>query len=409
MIIKSPRNTYDIVIVGGGMVGGTFAVTLSETLKDKGLKILVVEANAPLTRKQSEVGFDSRSTALSFGSKKILNDSSIWLEVGKKAEPIRNIIVSDKGRFGTTKISSEEQNLEALGFVVENKDLVLTLSNRLSASRTIDYFTEAKISSVSPRANGMNFEISTDESSWTVSSALLVLAEGGRSSVCEKLGIARTHQDYKQHAIVSNVAFENGHAGNAFERFTDTGPLAVLPLRKFKTENRCSVVWSVNSHESDHILTLNQEALRKKLQDSFGHRLGRIVKVGKLDCFPLRLSVAREQIRPGMVLLGNVAHTLHPVAGQGMNLALRDMEALVKSIGKGIEEGSGCGDMCVLQRYIEKQAEDHYEIITLTDRLVSLFSSSAPTNVMARKFGLLSLELFPPLRKTFARKAMGLV
>ena len=145
------------------------------------------------------------------------------------------------------------------------------------------------------------------------------------------------------------------------------------------------------------------------MQDSFGHRLGRIVKVGKLDCFPLRLSVAREQIRPGMVLLGNVAHTLHPVAGQGMNLALRDMEALVKSIGKGIEEGSGCGDMCVLQRYIEKQAEDHYEIITLTDRLVSLFSSSAPTNVMARKFGLLSLDLFPSLRKTFARKAMGLV
>ena len=408
MIIESPRNNYDIVIAGGGMVGATFAVTLSEILKDNNLKILVVEANVPLTREQSEVGFDSRSTALSYGSIKILSDSSIWLEVSEKAEPIRNIIISDKGRFGTTKISNMEHNLEALGFVVENRDLVLALNNRMCASHAIDYFSPGKISSVLPRANGMNFEISNDESCWTVSSALLVLADGGNSSISGKLGITRSHQDYKQHAIVSNVVFEKNHEGNAFERFTDTGPLAVLPLRNFKTENRCSVVWSVDSNESDHILGLNQEALRSKLQDSFGYRLGRIIKVGKLDYFPLRLSVAREQIRPGIALLGNVAHTIHPVAGQGMNLALRDIEALVRSIEKGLEEGCGCGDMRVLQRYIEKQADDHYEIITFTDKLVSLFSSNAVTEVVARKFGLLSLEFFPSLRKTFAKKAMGL-
>ena len=148
--------------------------------------------------------------------------------------------------------------------------------------------------------------------------------------------------------------------------------------------------------------------MQKKLQDSFGHRLGKIVKIGKLDCFPLRLSVAREQVRPGIALLGNVAHTLHPVAGQGMNLALRDMEALVRSIEEGLQEGSNFGEMRVLQRYLEKQIDDHYQIITLTDKLVSLFSSNAPTKVMTRKFGLLSLELFPSLRKTFAMKAMGL-
>ena len=408
MIIKSPQNNYDITIVGGGMVGASFAVTVSETLKDSSLKILVVEAAVPLSIDQSGSSFDSRSTALSFGSKQILSESSIWLEIGEKAEPIREIIVSDKGRFGTTRISSKEQNLEALGFVVENKDLVLTLNNRLSASHLIDYLTQAKITSVTPRASGVSFEISSDESSWSVSSALLVLADGGRSSVCENLGIVRSHQDYNQHAIVTNVAFEKAHAGKAFERFTDTGPLAVLPLRKFKDENRCSVVWSVNSYESDHILGLNQEAMQKTLQDSFGHRLGKIVKVGKLDCFPLRLSVAREQVRPGIALLGNVAHTLHPVAGQGMNLALRDMEALVRSIGEGLQEGSNCGEMRVLQRYLEKQIDDHYQIITLTDKLVSLFSSNAPTKVMARKFGLLSLELFPSLKKTFAMKAMGL-
>ena len=408
MIINSPSNSYDIVIVGGGMVGASFAVTLSETLKDANLKILVVEANAPSTKEHSKMGFDSRSTALSFGSRKILSNSSIWQEIGEKAEPIRNILVSDKGRFGTTKISSKEQKLEALGFVVENRDLVLTLNNRLEASDSIEYFTQARISSAIPQANGMKLEIDNDASNWIVSSALLVLADGGRSSICEKLGIARSHQDYKQHAIVSNVVFEQGHEGRAFERFTDNGPLAVLPLRKFKNENRCSVVWSVNFHESSNILGLNQEALREKLQDSFGYRLGRVVKIGKLDCFPLKLSVAREQVRPGVALLGNVAHTLHPVAGQGMNLALRDMEALVKSIDKGLQEGSSCGDMRVLENYLGKQADDHHETITFTDKLVSLFSSNTATDVLARKFGLLSLELFPSLRKTFAKKAMGL-
>ena len=390
------------------MVGATFAITLSETSSKANLTILVVEATAPSSKDSTDSNFDSRSTALSFGSKEILSESSIWLDVCKNAEAIRSINVSDKGRLGTTTISSEEQHVEALGFVIENKDLGLALQNRLTASTKIHLLVSAKILGVSSRANGINLKIGSGESTWTVASTLLVLADGGRSPVCKELGISTINHAYNQHAIVSNVAFEKAHEGVAFERFTDTGPLAVLPLRKFETENRCSIVWSVNPDESDEILDSDETALRKRLQNSFGYRLGEITRIGRLGCFPLSQSLAREQIRPGLVLLGNVAHTLHPVAGQGMNLALRDMQSLIRSIEKGFIDGIDCGDMRVLQRYMDRQSDDQYQVITFTDKLVSLFSSNAPSEVMVRKFGLLSLEFFPYLKKTFARKAMGL-
>ena len=390
------------------MVGATFAITLSETSSKSDLTILVVEATSPLAKDSTECNFDSRSTALSFGSKEILSESSIWLDVSKNAEAIRSINVSDKGRLGTTTISSEEQQVEALGFVIENKDLGLTLQNRLTASNSIHFLVSATILGVSSRANGMNLRVGSGESTWTVVSTLLVLADGGRSPVCRELGISTNNYAYNQHAIVANVAFEKAHEGVAFERFTDTGPLAVLPLRKFETENRCSIVWSVNPDESDEILNSDETALRKRLQNSFGYRLGEITRIGRLGCFPLSQSLAREQIRPGLVLLGNVAHTLHPVAGQGMNLALRDMQSLIMSIETGFSDGIDCGDMRVLQRYMDRQSDDQYRVITFTDKLVSLFSSNVPSEVLVRKFGLLSLELFPYLRKTLAKKAMGL-
>ena len=408
MIVKSPENSYDIVIAGGGMVGATFAISLSKALKKAGLKILVVEAFEPSTVDPNAASFDSRSTALSFGSKEILNDSSIWVELSNKAEPIREIVISDKGRFGTARITCKEQNLEALGYVVENKDLGLILNNRLTRSESIHYFTPATIRDAAPRKSGMNLKISNGSDSHLVRSNLLVLADGGKSPICDQLGIVRARQNYNQHAIVCNVAFEKAHRGTAFERFTETGPLAVLPLRNFKNENRCSVVWSVNEQESDKFLKPNQEALLRELQGQFGQRLGRIKKLGEPHCFPLGLSIAKEQIRPSIVLLGNVAHTLHPVAGQGMNLALRDMEALVKSIEKGIKEGSNCGEMRVLQRYLENQSADQHQVITFTDNLVKLFSSNSMSKVMTRKLGLLSLELFPGLKKSFAKQAMGI-
>ena len=348
------------------MVGATFAVTMSETTSKSNLTILVVEATSTSTKDSTESNFDSRSTALSFGSKEILGKSSIWLDLCKNAEAIRSINVSDKGRVGTTTISSEEQNVEALGFVIENEDLRLTLQNRLTASPKIHFLVSANILGVTPKASGMSLRVGSGESDWIVTSSLLVLADGGRSSVCRDLGISNINHAYNQHAIVSNVAFEKAHEGVAFERFTDTGPLAVLPLRKFKTENRCSVVWSVNPDESDEILDLEEAELRKRLQNSFGYRLGEITRIGRLACFPLNQSLAREQIRPGLVLLGNVAHTLHPVAGQGMNLALRDMQSLIASIEKGFKDGMGCGDMRVLQSYLERQSDDQYQVITFT-------------------------------------------
>ena len=193
------------------MVGATFAVTMSETTSKSNLTILVVEATSTSAKVSTDSNFDSRSTALSFGSKEILGESSIWLDLCKNAEAIRSINVSDKGRLGTTTISSEEQNVEALGFVIENKDLGLTLQNRLTASTKVHFLVSANIKSVNPRADGMSLRVGSGECDWIVTSTLLVLADGGRSPVCSDLGISAVNHAYNQSAIVSNVAFEKAH------------------------------------------------------------------------------------------------------------------------------------------------------------------------------------------------------
>jgi 2-polyprenyl-6-methoxyphenol hydroxylase and related FAD-dependent oxidoreductases len=228
MIINTPQNNYDIVIVGGGMVGATFAVTMSETTSKSNLTILVVEATSTSTKDSTESNFDSRSTALSFGSKEILGESSIWLDLCKNAEAIRSINVSDKGRLGTTTISSEEQNVEALGFVIENEDLRLTLQNRLTASPKIHFLISANILGVTPKASGMSLRVGSGESDWIVTSSLLVLADGGRSSVCRDLGISNINSRLQPACYSLHVAFEKAQEGVAFKRFTDTGPLTVI-------------------------------------------------------------------------------------------------------------------------------------------------------------------------------------
>ena len=187
------------------------------------------------------------------------------------------------------------------------------------------------------------------------------------------------------------------------------GPLAVLPLRKFNGENRCSLVWTVSAEESAEYMKFDDDEFIAKLQNSFGNRLGKVIQVGEKFCYPLSLSLAKEQIRQSLVLLGNVAHTLHPVAGQGLNLALRDIDALVSTLSSAVTQEEPLGDMATLQSYIEEQDFDQQKFIRFTDSLTKLFSSNNQSNVITRQLGLLSLELMPAARKTFAKQAMGLV
>lgn len=408
MIIESPKKHYDIVVIGGGMVGSSFALMLARMCASNNFSMLIIEASAFTDAANGHNSFDSRSTALSFGSSNILRDAGLWDSLSALAAPIQSIAVSDKGRFGRTELSSADYGIDALGYVVENRDIGRVTQTALSENEVIDHLSTAKVTVLSPTASGMNISVSKNGQDYAVTASLAVLADGGRSALCEQLGITRDKKEYEQHALIANIAFENPHNNRAFERFTDTGPLAVLPLNQQEGVNRASLVWTVLAEQVSEYKALPESELLGILQERFGDRLGAITKIGELVHYPLTLVTSREQIRPGLVLLGNVAHTLHPVAGQGLNLALRDADALAQILAKAVEANSSVGAMQTLQKYVDAQALDQRKSIAATDGLTQLFSNNDLVKMWMRKFGLISLELVPTAKQTFAKHAMGL-
>lgn len=409
MPIQSPEQNYDVVVVGGGMVGASFACALDRAMDGVNISILVVEAVAPAKDNfVDQPSFDARSTAISYGSSRIYQRMGIWQPLSDGVTPIKKIHVSDRGRFGSAQLSHEDHQLEALGYVVENRKLGEVLNSAMQASETIDLICPASISTISPNSQGMTLEIVDKSDGYSVNASLVVLADGGRSPICNQLGIERDVEHYKQHALIANIAFEYPHNNVAYERFTETGPLAVLPLQSIENQNRGSMVWTIDEQQSAEFMAMEEDKLLPLLQGRFGNRLGELQQIGEKFCYPLSLSIAKEQVRPGLVLLGNVAHTLHPVAGQGLNLALRDVGVLVETLKKANLENKPPGEMSVLQEYVERQKFDQQKSITFTDIMTRLFSSNSNAKVWARKFGLLSVELAPTIKRSFAEQAMGL-
>lgn len=404
MLIQQPNSHYDILIIGGGMVGASFAMDLSRRCPE--LKLCVVEAVAA-DDFDSQPSFDARSTALSWGTRSIYEAIGIWEQLQKVVTPIEEIQVSDRGHFGATHLHHLEQATEALGYVIENRNLGEVLNNELLGAESIQLLAPAKIMTAQPRAGGMTLSIETQQQTYDVSAGLVVLADGGRSPLCNQLGIEHSKESYEQCALITNIGVQRAHENKAFERFTESGPLAVLPLQSFEGQARCSLVWTVNASAEQELLQSSDEEFKCRLAELFGTRLGSITKLGRRFSFPLVLSEAREQIRPHLVLLGNVAHTLHPVAGQGLNLALRDSACLSSTLSDAIKDGENPGSMSVLQNYLDQQSPDQQEAIAFTHQMVKLFSTNSISKVLARKAGLLSLDLLPGVRREFAQRAMG--
>lgn len=397
---------YDIVVVGGGLVGASFACAIAHAMAGRGVRILVTEAIESL---QASPSFDARSTALSYGSQQIYQELGLWDQLAPYATAIDKIHVSDRGHFGAVRIDKAEMGVAALGYVVENRHLGLVLTAALEQAEAIDYLCPARISSLTPTAQGYTAQVlGGNDSVSTLHADLVVLADGGKSSLSESLGITSAVTQYEQSAIIANVAFTDDHQGVAYERFTDCGPVAVLPLNTLAGENRGALIWTVAAEEATAIVALPEEEFLSRLQARFGHRLGVFTKCGARATYPLSLSIAREQIRPGLVLLGNVAHSLHPVAGQGLNLALRDAQALSASLAKAQQQSQSLGTMAVLQEYVRCQQRDQESTIDFSHYTTRLFSSNHLALVWARKFGLFSIDLVPMFKRGFARQAMGL-
>ena len=384
-----------LAIVGGGLVGASLALALQQGAKARGWNIALIEPFEPGSEYQPS--YDARSTALSYGTRLIYQRLGVWERIAERAEPITQIHVSDRGRAGATRLDASDQQVPALGYVVENAWIGHCLWQALD-DEVVTRHCPAEVEQMQAVAAGYRLTLTTGQ---VLDCDLAVLADGGRSALREQLGIAIKTTPYDQSALIANVTPGKPHGGQAFERFTDDGPMALLPLQ----DNRCALVWTRPEEGAARLAALPEAAFLDELQQAFGYRLGAFQQVGARHLYPLMLIEAEEQVRSGLVVLGNAAHSLHPIAGQGYNLSLRDTEALAAAL---LSSSAKLGDIGVLQAYHRQQRTDQWLTVGFSDRLTRLFAGSALLSVAGRNLGLLGLDLLPPAKAWFARQAMGL-
>ncbi len=404
------QQRYDVVIAGGGMVGATLALSLARRVS-RVANILLVEA-APLPSRIADghlytPSFDARSTALSYSSEQIYRELGLWEKMRLHACPIRFIHVSDRGRFGSTLLSASDSDWETLGHVVENAWLGQVLLQQVMQEDQITVASPASLDGVRPGLD-VQLMLGTVDGVVSVDTELLLVADGAGSTVRSGIGVTAAQIEYGQDALITNIGLTRPHGGIAYERFTDTGPVAMLPLSPDQDGvERVSLVWTLPRQESLRLLSLDENDFLAELQARFGYRLGRFIRSGVRSSYPLCLVQAEEQVRSGIVVMGNAAHALHPVAGQGYNLAMRDIEALTTVLQQAERQGARLGDLALLQRYAAGQRDDQARTIAFSDRVTGIFTEPGLLLGLARDAGLLALDLIPGLKREFVSHTAG--
>ena len=385
----------DVAIIGGGMVGASLAVALAGS----GVSTMLVEgvphaAHAPGSKAQPS--FDDRTTALGNASRRIFQALGVWERLAPVAAPIRAIHVSDAGRFGFARLSAEEQGIEAFGYVVPNRAIGAALWNKLQDATDTLLRVPARPDQVQITDTGIKFALGTE----SVSARLAVAADGAHSVLRAAAGIEADVEDYDQVAIVANVAADRPHDGTAYERFTESGPLAVLPLH----DGSYGVIWSCNPARATEVLALDDATYLRELQERFGWRAGRFVRAGVRASYPLKLTRAATTVAARTVLIGNAAQALHPVAGQGFNLGLRDA-AMLAEVVAGARGDVGSPEL--LRRFAAWREGDRSGVVRFTDGLVKMFGDRRPAVGVLRNLGLLLFDLSPPAKSALARVSAG--
>lgn len=394
--------TTDIAIIGAGMVGASLVHLLKPSL-DKGAKVTLIERQA--LRWDGEFAnrppsFDGRATAIAYGSQQILEKIGVWSLMTERACPIQHIQVSDQGHFGQAYLHAAEQNTDALGYIIENSVIGQGLLTNLEHPH-VTIHAPAQVTGVAMNAEGA---LLTFDDGQRLQAKLLVLADGARSGLAAQLGIKHSTHTYDTHALVTQIKVNQPHGHWAYERFSQHGPIAFLPLN----QDNFVVVWALPNTEIDQVKALPDDEFLAHLQAQIGQRLGQLEAVGPRASYPLSLVKADEQVRRSLVLLGNAAHSLHPVAGQGFNLSLRDTAVLAEHLNRALEQGKNPGDLDVLEAYAQQQKNDQFNTTLLSDMLPKVFGSQSKSVILLRNFGLFAMNAMPTTRKLFTRHAMGL-
>jgi len=392
-----PRE-FDVAIAGGGLVGASLALALAPL----GLRVALVEAVAPGSVEHPS--FDERTTALANGTVRVFRSLDVWRHMQREATAIRRIHVSEQGRFGVARIDAAEQGLDALGYVLPNRVIGAALWEGLRRASGVETFAPARVTATRLENDRRTLGIERDGETFEIEARLVVAADGARSVIREQSGVAAEHWEYGQTAIIATLTTQRFHDHVAYERFTPDGPIAVLPL----ADGRCGIVWTRRPEEAVRTLALSDDEFLVELQAAFGYRLGRLLRIGTRYSYPLALSRSERHVAPRLAIVGNAAQSLHPIAGQGFNLGLRDAASLAEVIADAMAAGgTDVGDEATLRAYASWRDEDRQRIVAFTDGLVRLFGSPLGPLRGLRSLGLLAFDAFPPAKAAMARLSVG--
>ncbi len=385
-----------VTIVGGGLAGASLACAL-EPLD---LDITVLEATPP--QHDDQPSFDERTIALTYSSRQVLEGIGLWPEIASDAGPIHRIHISNRGHSGFARLDRNLIGADALGYVIPTRALGRALTERLSNNPRVDYRCPAEVSSIDH--DPLNSSIRVEVSGEKFSSSLVVLADGGRSSLGQSMGLKSNEKQYDKKALIGIVGVDRDQDATAYERFTRHGPLALLPL----DARRYALAWTLPKAQASEMVTLPEKAFLEALQDAFGDRVGFFSRCDRLKAYPLRRVEVETPVGDRLIALGNAAHIVHPVAGQGFNLGLRDVAHLAEEIFHGLKNNKDIGDSEVLAQYANLRHRQTKRVLRFTDGLLQVFANDYPGLSSGRNFALNMLEILPPAKRMLLKRTAGL-
>ncbi|HLQ85064.1 MAG TPA: 2-octaprenyl-6-methoxyphenyl hydroxylase [Salinisphaeraceae bacterium] len=397
--MTSQQPDFDLAVVGGGLAGASLACAVADT----GLSVALVEAVA--FDAEPDAAMQARTTAIAWGTRVMFEQLGLWAAMAPGGAAIERLHVSQRGHFGVVRVQAADYDLPALGYVLSHTAMVAALRARLAQFQHVTVIAPARFVALEHAGQCVHLQLESDGGSRRISTRLVVGADGANSSVRQALGIGARIDDYAQSALVTTLRTEYAHDNVAYERFTPDGPVAILP----RSHDSCAAVWTLPTAQAEAVCAASENEFNRRLQQAFGHRLGRLQLAGPRGTFPLQRVLAHTAAGKRALLMGNAGHALHPAAAQGFNLSIRDALVLAAMLRVRVaHKGFDPGAPELLAAWAQARRPDQHRVANFTDAIVRLFSNRIPGLNVARAAGLVGLSLLPALRDDMARRSMGM-
>jgi 2-octaprenyl-6-methoxyphenol hydroxylase len=386
---------YDIAIIGGGLAGLTQAILLG----NQGWNVACIDRDTPET--QSDDNYDIRTTAISWGSRNLLKNANIWQDIEDRAECISDILILDENSPIELEFNATDIEAEGFGWIVDNRDLRDVLFKHVQNNQNITHMTGQSVTDFQNETNHVTVTLANETQ---INAKLIIGADGRNSFTRDYMGVKTWKRDYNQTALVCLINHEKPHNGLALEHFRSQGPFAVLPFTNDDNGNhRSAIVWTVEGHDAQGWQTCSIETFKTAIQTRCGNHYGDINIIGSRAAWPLNVVKAHNYIGDRMVIIAEAAHGMHPIAGQGLNMSLRDIAAMTEILNGAPDPG----DQTLLQSYQNMRSRDNWSMVVATDKLNDLFGSDFFAVRAARRFGLHAVSRLPFAKKFFMKQAMG--